>query len=66
MSKNYPLVEKINIYTDCQNTWKYKDKYMENVNLIKIKGHQQMNKMNEQELIFKQVDKEVRKKLRTF
>lgn len=39
---------------------------MENVNLIKIKGHQQMNKMNEQELIFKQVDKEVRKKLRTF
>lgn len=65
--QNYPLSTLINIFTDCQNAWKQNySKYKININLIKVKGHQKMNLMNENDLIFKQVDKIARKTLRNF
>jgi hypothetical protein len=69
--QNYPNVKIINIYTDCQNAWKQNYSNYKNhkqnqiqINLIKIKGHQQMELMNGHDLIFKQVDKMARKTLR--
>lgn len=69
--QNYPNVKIINIYTDCQNAWKQDYSIYSNdnmipikINLIKIKGHQKMEFMNEHDLIFKQVDKMARKTLR--
>ncbi len=69
--QNYPNIELINIYTDCQNAWKqdYLNYSNQNqnkikINLIKVKGHQQMEFMDKHDLIFKQVDKMARKTLR--
>lgn len=68
---NYSNVNTIYIYTDCQNAWKqdysnYTNQQSDKIviNLIKIKGHQQMKLMNNHDLIFKQVDKMARKTLR--
>lgn len=69
--QNYTNVKTINIYTDCQNAWKQnylnytnKNQNKIQINLIKIKGHQQMEFMDGDDLIFKQVDKMARKTLR--
>lgn len=69
--QHYRSIKTINIYTDCQNAWKqdyfnYKNQNQNQIkiNLIKIKGHQQMEFMDEHDLIFKQVDKMARKTLR--
>lgn len=64
---NMTDIDMINIFTDCQNAWKQDfNKLCPNIkiNLIKIKGHQKMDKMTNDDLIFKQVDKMARKTLR--
>jgi len=69
--KNYPQVQIINIYTDCQYAFKQNYSIYKNqlnvqiqINLIKVKGHQKMKNMNWSDLIFKKVDKFARKTLR--
>lgn len=63
--QNYPNIKIINIYTDCQGafTQDYSE-YNITINLIKVKGHQQMIHMNSNDLVFKSVDKFARKQLR--
>lgn len=63
--ENYPF-ENIIIYTDCQNAFKqnYGDKLI-NLTLVKVKGHKPKREMNDDDLIFKMVDKTARKVLRS-
>jgi ribonuclease HI len=58
--------EEIIIYTDCQNAFKqdYSNKSI-NLKLIKIKGHKPSREANEDDKIFKMVDKYARKILRS-
>lgn len=62
--EHYPNQE-ITIYTDCQSAFKqdYSGKPVV-LNLVKVKGHQPRNTMNEKDLIFKSVDKMARKAMR--
>jgi ribonuclease HI len=60
----YGVDKMVNIYTDCSKAFQTTFNTNMNFIIIKVKGHQRKSEMNENDLIFKEVDKFARKTLR--